>query len=114
MKKDYKLKKPNVFYYGMFRIISLLASKLVFNLKIKQNAIKNKKGPFVVIANHESFIDFINLCCCNRNRMHFVVSNSFYQSMSINPILKKCGVIPKQQFQTAMEDLKRLHIFLLW
>ena len=108
MKKDYKLKKPNVFYYGMFRIISLLASKLVFNLKIKQNAIKNKKGPFVVIANHESFIDFINLCCCNRNRMHFVVSNSFYQSMSINPILKKCGVIPKQQFQTAMEDLKKM------
>jgi len=28
--------------------------------------------------------------------------------MSINPILKKCGVIPKQQFQTAMEDLKKM------
>lgn len=105
---NYKTKKPSVFYYGLFRILSLILSKFAFNLKVQRNEIKNKKGPFLVIANHESFIDFINLAACNRNRMHFVVSNSFYQSLPINPILKRTGVIPKQQFQTTMEDLKKM------
>ena len=106
--KSYEVNKPNVFFYGIFRIASLIASAFLFNLKVKRNEIKNKKGRYIVIANHESFIDFINLCSCNRNRMHFIVSNSFYQSLPINPILKKCGVIPKQQFQTSIEDLKKM------
>ena len=106
--KKYLTKKPSVFFYGIFRIVSLIASKFLFNLKVIRNEIKNKKGAYVVIANHESSIDFINLCACNRNRMHFVISNSFYQSLPVNPALKAAGVIPKQQFQTAMEDLKKM------
>ena len=108
MKKNKLVKKPNLIIYGIFRIISLIISKFVFNLQIIRNQIKNKKGAFVVIANHESSIDFINLCACNRNRMHFVISNSFYQSLPINPALKAAGVIPKQQFQTSMIDLKKM------
>lgn len=108
MKKSYRVNKPNKFFYGLFRFLSLLLSKFVYNLKIKRNEIKNKKGPFLIVANHESFIDFINLCTCNNHRMHFVVSNSFYQSLFINPILKQVGVIPKQQFQTTPEDLKKM------
>ena len=92
--KSYEVNKPNVFFYGIFRIASLIASAFLFNLKVKRNEIKNKKGRYIVIANHESFIDFINLGSCNRNRMHFIVSNSFYQSLSeyLSPKFKILGV----------------------
>ena len=110
MKKDKSkyIKKPNIFMYFLFRSISKLVSKFMFNLKFKRNEIRNLKGPYVVIANHESFIDFINLVVCNKHRMTFVVSKSFFNSMKINPLIKACGTIPKQQFQTSITDLKNM------
>ncbi len=109
MKKEKNnFKKPNVIIYSIFYIISKLVSKLMFRLKIEKNEIKKIKGPYVVIANHQSFIDFINLACCTRKRISFVVSNSMYQSMKINPLMKLCGVIPKQQFQTNVSDMKKM------
>ena len=38
-----------------------LIAKFKFNLKIEKNEIKKLKGSYVVIANHESSIDFINM-----------------------------------------------------
>ena len=107
-KKNKSFKKPNIFFYYLLWFISFLASKFVFNLKIKRNEIKKEKGPFVVIANHESFIDFFNLILASKRRMTFVVSNSFYNSLKIHPLIKTCRPIPKQQFQTSMQDLKTM------
>lgn len=109
MKKNKgKYKKPNFFVYGVFYIISKIISKLKFNLKIKRNEIKKAKGPYIVIANHESSIDFINLAASTKHRLSFVISNSFYNSLKVNPLLKACGVIPKQQFQTNASDMKKM------
>ena len=109
MKKKKRLvKKPNIFVYGLFKMLSDIISKLFFNTKFIRNEIKNKKGPYVVIANHESMIDFLPLCSANINRMQFVISNSFYQSLKINKLIEACGVIPKQQFQTSMVDLRKM------
>ena len=109
MKNKKKLvRKPNIFVYGIFKMLSDIISKLFFNTKFIRNEIKNKKGPYVVIANHESMIDFLPLCSANSNRMQFVISNSFYQSLKINKLIEACGVIPKQQFQTSMVDLRKM------
>ena len=56
-----KFKTPNIFIYGIFRLLCRIIAKFKFNLKIEKNEIKKLKGPYVVIANHESVIDFINM-----------------------------------------------------
>lgn len=103
-----RYKKPNFFIYGIFYFVSKIISKTKFNLQIKRNEIKNKKGPYVIIANHESQIDFINLAASTSKRLTFVISNSFYNSLKVNPFLKACRVIPKQQFQTNTSDMKKM------
>ena len=40
--------------------------------------------------------------------MSFVISNSFYQSLPITGFLRRMGVIPKQQFQTTVSDMKEM------
>lgn len=40
--------------------------------------------------------------------MSFVISNSFYQSLPIRGYLDKLAVLPKQQFQTTVADLKQI------
>ena len=69
-----------------------------------KNELKGVKGPYVVIANHESAIDFINAAAAIDRRAHFVISNSFYNTMPIKGLIKMAGVIPKQQFQTSFTN----------
>lgn len=101
-------KKPNPFFYGAVRTASWLAAKCVFRRKVLRNEIKNATGPYVVIANHQCALDFVNLIGLTRRRMSFVISSSFYSTLPLRRVVDGLGLIPKQQFQTVPRDLKRM------
>ena len=100
--------RPNLAVYRTAQVISLFLSAFVFKRKILRNEIKDAEGPFVVVANHQAAYDFANLIGATKRRMSFVISNAFYNSLPITNILKSLGVIPKQQFQTSVSDMKRI------
>ncbi len=103
-----RYKKPNIFCYRLAQAASFLVAKTVFKRKILRNEIKVKKGPFVVIANHQAALDFVNLMGATSRPMSFVISNSFYNSLPITGFFDKLGVIPKQQFQTSPKDMRTI------
>ena len=103
-----KYKKPSWLHYKFAQFVCGIVARFIFKFKILRNEIKDKKGPFVVIANHQAAYDFVNLIGLCKRPMSFVISNSFYSSLPIKGFLAKMGVIPKQQFQTATVDLKRM------
>lgn len=101
-------KKPNRLTYAFARCVSNVFSKVIFKKKIIRNEIKNVKGSFVVIANHQSQLDFVNLIGATKRRLTFVISNSFYNTLPIKGLLNSLSVIPKQQFQTEYNDIKKM------
>jgi len=101
-------RKPNLFVYRIAQCVSWLVATLVFRRKVVRNEIKDKEGPFLVIANHQCKLDFVNLIGMTRRPMSFVLSKSFFSTLPIQGFLKKLGVIPKQQFQTTVGDMKRM------
>ena len=101
-------RRPSVFYYRVTQAASGIVSSLVFRRKFLRNEIRGVKGPFVVIANHECMLDFVNLIGATKRPMSFVISNSFYNTVPVKGIMDKIGVIPKQQFQTSVTDLKQI------
>ena len=101
-------RKPNRFVYRAVQSISWVAAKMLFRLKIGRNDIKNKKGAFLVIANHQCALDFVNLIGATSRPMTFVFSKSFFSTLPIQGFLRELGVIPKQQFQTTVGDMKRM------
>ena len=103
-----RYQKPNLFFYRIAQAVSWLAATVIFRRQILRNEIKGKKGPFVVIANHQAALDFVNLIGATARPMTFVISNSFYSTLPIKGLLDKMGVIPQQQFQTSVKDLKRI------
>ena len=103
-----RYRKPNPYLYKGAQAVSWLVSTFIFKRKILRNEIKDKEGPFVVIANHQAALDFVNIIGLTRRPMTFVISNSFYNSLPVNGILNKLGVIPKQQFQTSTGDMKKI------
>ena len=110
--KKRKVREPlppqSRFVYGLARFISMLVSKIAFKCKLLRNEIKGKEGPFVVIANHEAALDFVNLIGATKVPMTFVVSNSFYSTLPLKKAMDSIGVIPKQQFQTSLRDLAKM------
>ena len=102
------VRTPNPFFYAILKVGSWFMSTFFFKLKVIKNEAKRAKGPYVIIQNHESYIDFYPTFKALNKTSHIVMSNSFYQTSSIRSAMKKCGVIPKQQFQTSITDLKRM------
>ena len=101
-------KKPNLLCYRIAQFAAWFVATFIFRRKYLRNEIKGKQGPFVVIANHQAALDFVNLIGATRRPMSFVISNSFFNTLPIRGFLEKMGVIPKQQFQTAVRDMKRM------
>ncbi|MBR2043718.1 MAG: 1-acyl-sn-glycerol-3-phosphate acyltransferase [Clostridia bacterium] len=101
-----RYKKPNIFCYRLAQAVCFAVATIIFKRKMLRNEIKNKKGPFVVIANHQAAYDFVNLIGARKEPMSFVISNSFYSSLPIKRFFDELGVIPKQQFQTTVKDMK--------
>ncbi len=100
--------KPNIIFYRFAQVFAWFVATFIFRRKILRNEIKEKKGPFIVIANHEAKLDFTTLISAVKRPMSIVVSNSFYQSMPIKKLIDYLGMIPKQQFQTTIGDMKRM------
>ncbi len=101
-------RKPNRICYAIAQVACFAFATAVFRRKFLRNEIRGKKGPFVVVANHQAAYDFANLMGATARPMSFVISNSFYRSLPLKGFLKSIGVIPKQQFQTTATDLKRM------
>ncbi len=100
--------RPNPFCYGVVRTASWLAAKLIFRRRVLRNELRSAKGPCVVIANHQAALDFVNLIGLTRRPLSFVISNSIYSTLPFRPLVKRLGLLPKQQFQTAPKDLRRM------
>lgn len=101
-------KKPNLLVYSIGKLITKFLAKFIYNIKLEKDELGKRKGPFVVIANHEASIDFIGLLANVKTRTHFVLSHAYYNTLPIRGLLNACSVIPKQQFQTTTADMKKM------
>ena len=101
-------RRPNIFLYRVAQGVSYAVARLIFKRRFIRNELKDAEGPLVVIANHEAALDFVNIIGATSRPMSFVISNSFYNSLPVNGILNRLAVIPKQQFQTSVQDMKKI------
>ena len=100
--------KPNLFIYGVLRIICRWLSYKRFGTVYRRNELRGKRGPIVVIANHQAAFDFVNLVRATNKKINIVASNSFYQTLPIKKMMDMVGIIPKQQFQTTLSDMRAM------
>ncbi len=100
--------KPNLIAYVGAQAASLVLATFVFRRKFLRNEVRGVDDAYVIVANHQCSLDFVNLIGATKKRLTFVLSNSFYNSLPVNRILKSLGVIPKQQFQTTVSDMKKM------
>lgn len=98
--------RPNLIVYRFTQVLAWFLSVFVFGRRVRRNEIRNRKGPFVVVGNHECALDFVNLIGLSTRPMRFVVSYGIFNTLPVRGLARLLGVIPKQQFQTKTSDLR--------
>ena len=107
--KNMKKKTHNMFIYRLLRFIAGIYTNLKFKKKVLRNEIRKKKGPFVVIANHQCALDFMYMLALKtKTPVSLVISDAFYRTTPLKKYMDKVGVIAKQQFQTSTSDIKKM------
>ena len=103
-KKDHLMvKKPNAFLYFIAYILAYPFLKITFRLKVNRSCFNPPKGPFIVLANHESFIDFLLVMLAfYPYRLNAVAAQKYFNFRPLNWLLPIMGAIPKYLFETDM------------
>lgn len=93
--------------YRVAQAACRVVSGLLFRPKVLRNELKGKKGPCVIIGNHECFLDFVDLLPQIDRPMAMVISRSFFETMPIvGKVLGEGTILPKLQFQTTTGDMR--------
>ena len=100
-------KKPNpLLYLPVARIYARLMCKLKFNLVESGERVK---GPALLISNHTSNDDYKFIAAAVRPaRINFLVTYHFFTFKKFAPWLRAIGAIPKYQFATDLEAMRKI------
>ncbi len=107
MEKPCKVKKPNPFLYYPLGYFIKLVAKIFFRLKVKKVGLKGEKGPFVIVSNHASTMDFPLLASAMLpKRVNIVAGKDIFTWKTLRPFVKTMGVIPKAQFGLDLASIR--------
>lgn len=101
-------KNKFLFTYKLTQVLSGIVAKVVFKRKFIRNELKGKKGPIVIVGNHQAALDFTALIGATNEHISYVVSDSFYNTLPLKKPMDTIGVIPKQQFQTSIKEIAQM------
>ena len=98
---------PDSPYYGIFVKICKIFLFGKCKVNVKPNEVKNIDGPFILLANHESFFDFYfaTRVCPERN-CAVVMNRHVYNNKLLHKYVVQAGMIPKKLFSSDMETIK--------
>lgn len=101
---------PDAFLYILVAGITGLALRLIFRLHINRDpAVRQLRGPVVVIGNHPSFLDaFVMGLVMLPRRINFLTTANFFRNPLLRKLLLAVGAIPKVQFRSDIHAMKQM------
>jgi len=101
------VKRPNPVLYCVGFILVYPMLKLLFRLDDDRRHMDRPKGPFIVIANHTTMIDFLlAMLPFYPRRINVVTAHKYFISRPLSTILPIMGAIPKNQFDPDIRSIK--------
>jgi len=87
--------------------------KLLFRLDDDRRKFRLPKGPFIVLANHSTMIDFLFVMLpMYPHRINAVAAHRYFLHHPLSKILPTMGCIPKKQFDPDIRSIKSIKAIL--
>jgi len=91
--------RPNAFLYYSVVFLAGLYFRWFLGLRVDRSAIKGIRPPFLVVAGHASWLDFITVSIAlYPHRMNYMAAYNFFRNPVLKFLLGLMGAIPKNQF----------------
>ena len=101
-----QVKRPNALIYFLVYILFYPLLKLLFRLKVDKTGYTPSQGPFVVVGNHSSFVDFlIVMLSLYPQRLNPVTAQKFFLYKPLHKFLPMMGAIPKNLFDPDVRPI---------
>ena len=102
-----KVKRPNPVLYCAAFILVYPVLKLLFRLDDGRKHLDRPKGPFILIANHTTMIDFLLVMLpFYPRRINAVAAHKYFLNRPLSSLLPIMGAIPKKQFDPDIRSIK--------
>ena len=100
----------------LLRLIAFLISKVFWFIRYKglENVPANGSAPFLIAANHQTYIDPVWICLPMRRRLRFMAYDKAFEWRFIGPVITYLGSFPGSQeisdsLKAVKEALRSLH-----
>jgi len=101
-----KVKKPNSIIYFFTYILMFPVLKILFRLEVDRKNYSPPKGPFLVVSNHGSFMDFlVVMLSLYPRRFNAVTAQKFFLYKPLHKLLPMMGCIPKNLFDPDIRSI---------
>ena len=106
-----QVRKPNAFlYYGVTPFLKLFFQTF-YRLRIDRSDIKDLKPPYLVVAGHSCWFDYIIVgSSLFPTRLNFVGAYNFFRDRTLASLFKHLGVIPKFQYTKDIQSIKMMKL----
>lgn len=93
-------------WYSFNFCLTYLAYTFGFSFKSSGHHNMPQKGPVLVLANHESFLDPLAVGLAVRRRLHYLARKTLFNNPLFGNYLRSVGCVPVDQEGVAKEGLK--------
>jgi 1-acyl-sn-glycerol-3-phosphate acyltransferase len=101
-----KVKRPNAVIYFIAYVFFYPALKVCFRLKVDRKNLKLPKGPYIVLANHMTMVDFLKVMLpLYPQRLNAVTSQKYFLHSPLHKLLPLMGCIPKNMFDPDIRSV---------
>ena len=101
-----------MFLYWFLRFFCLLLGKFFFHLETRGRKFIPRKGGFILVSNHASFLDPIILGVVSSRVLSFAARDSLFRNKLFAALLSEIGVFPIKRWSADLgavkESLRRL------
>jgi len=107
--KHTKVKKPNAFLYAFFYLTIYPILKILFRFTVDRSTYRPAKGPFIVVCNHQSFMDFLLvMLAIYPHHLNAVTAQKFFFYRPLTWFLPLMGCIPKHLFESDPRAIRKM------
>lgn len=108
-KQSNVVRKPlPLLYYPVGLFVSFYL-RIAFRHKVDKRALTGLKPPYLVVANHSCWLDYmISTASMYPVRMNFVGAYNFFRDKVLSKVFTWMGVISKNQFTNDLSSIKKM------
>lgn len=102
-------KTINMFLYRTLMPVLIGLSKIIVGVRTDKSALKGVKGPYLIVGNHTSPIDFLYFTAgVYRKPINFVVAENMIYRKVYGAFIRSFGTIKKKQFTADFQCIKQI------